>query len=82
MRGVSRNVVPIIAAGAIVLMLCGALCLFDDNGGGVDLCLLVLAIAGAALVMLTLEPAGHPVFRLASAAYPTPTEVRSPPPRW
>ena len=81
MLGVSRSLGPILAAGAIVLLLCGALCVFDDDGAGVDVCLVVLAVASAALVTLALEPAGHLVPALAGTVYLTPTEARSPPPK-
>ena len=81
MLGVSRNLGPVLAAGAIVLLLCGTLCVFADDGAGVDLCLVVLALASAALVTLALEPAGHLVPALAGTVYLTPTEARSPPPK-
>ena len=81
MLGVHRTLVPVLAAGAIVLLLCGTLCLFDDDTAGLDLCLVVLAAASAALVMLALEPAGRLVPALSGTAYLTPAESRSPPPK-
>ncbi len=81
MVGLPRKPLVALAVCGIVLLLCGTLCLFDADGAGVDLCLVVLAVASAALVTLVLEPAGPPVPVLAGAAYLTPTEIRSPPPR-
>jgi len=46
-----------------------------------DLCLVVLAVASAALVTLALEPAGDLVAAFGGARRLTPAEIRPPPPK-
>jgi len=81
MRSTFGRLLSILATGTVVLLLCGTLCLFDEGGAGVDLCLIVLAIASTTIVWLTLEPTGRLGPALADAARCAPTEVRPPPPR-
>jgi len=81
MLGTSRDLGTLLAAGAILLLLCGTLCLFDDAGAGAELCLLVLAVAGAALATIGLELVGQLVPALAGAPYLALAESRSPPPK-
>ncbi|OGL00400.1 MAG: hypothetical protein A3D33_21600 [Candidatus Rokubacteria bacterium RIFCSPHIGHO2_02_FULL_73_26] len=81
MVDLTRKPAAVLATAAIVLLLCGTLCLFADGGAGMGLCVLVLAVASVALVTLALEPAGQLVPVRAGVASLAPADLRAPPPK-
>ena len=76
-----RTLVPVLTVVAILLLLGGTLCLLDDDGAHVDLCLVAVLLAVGPLVALALEPSGRlaPV-GVTGCALPPP-DLHSPPPK-
>ena len=76
-----RTLAPLLTVVTVLLLLGGTLCLLDDDGARVDLCIVAALLAVGPLVALALEPSGRlaPV-GVSGCALPPP-DLHSPPPK-
>jgi len=76
-----RTLAPVLTVVAVLLLLGGTLCLLDDDGARVDLCVVAALLAVGPLVALALEPSGA-LAPIRISRYPLPPpDLHSPPPK-
>lgn len=71
----------LVALGAIVLMVGAAVCAFDDDASGDDLCMISLATVALVAVVCFLAVLGDPVSRPPGFYCLLPADLPSPPPK-
>ena len=79
MMDLRRTLAPVLTVVAVLLLLGGTLCLLDDDGARVDLCVVAALLAVGPLVALEPSSALAPI-RISRYSLPSP-DLHSPPPK-